>query len=37
MYTAFWLGDVKERDDCECVRIDGDVILTGIVREWERK
>lgn len=33
MYTGFWLGNVKERDDCEYLCIDGNVILTGIVRE----
>jgi hypothetical protein len=37
MYTGVWLGNVKERVDCEFVDIDGNVKLTGIVREWEKK
>ena len=36
MHTGIWLGELKERDHLEDLVIDGEVILTYILKELDR-
>ena len=36
VYTGFWWGNLKERDQLEDPGIDGRVILRWIFRKWDK-
>ena len=35
MYTGFWWGNLRERDNLEGLGIDGRIILRWIFRKWD--
>jgi len=35
MYTGFWCGNLKERDDLEDPGVDGRIILRWIFSKWD--
>ena len=35
MYTGFWWGDLRERDQLEDLDVDGRIILKLIFRKWD--
>jgi hypothetical protein len=35
VYTEFWWGNLRERDDLEDLGIDGKIILRWIFRKWD--
>ena len=35
MYTGFWWGNLRERDDLEDPNVDGRIILSWIFRKWD--
>jgi hypothetical protein len=35
MYTVFWWGDLRERDQFEDQDLDGRIILRWIIRKWD--
>ena len=35
MYTGFWWGNLKEKDDLGDPTVDGRIILRRIFRKWD--
>jgi uncharacterized protein (UPF0128 family) len=35
LYTEFWLGNLRERDNLEDVHVDGEIILKLIFKKWD--
>ena len=35
MHTGFWLGDLRERDHLENLRVDGRITLKWIFTKWD--
>jgi hypothetical protein len=35
VYTGFWWGNLRERDNLEGLGIDGRIILRWIFRKWD--
>ena len=35
MYTGFWWGNIRERDNLEDPVVDGRIILGWIFRKWD--
>ena len=35
MYTGFWCGNLRERDNSEAQVVDGSIILRRILSKWE--
>jgi len=35
LYTGFWWGNLRERDDLEAPGVDGRIIFRWIFRKWD--
>jgi len=35
IYTGFWWGNVREKDNLEELELDGKIILRLIIRKWD--
>ena len=34
-YTGFWWGNLRERDHCEDLGVDGRIILRWVIIKWD--